>query len=156
MSPEPAAIDAPPAFRIHDRAQALAAAEAAAAAGRPVLLVTPDSALFAQGPLYWAELQATLRARGLAPWARLLVDADEAPGLALAALRSGLTLLLFRGAAPVAAKLQAILQAAGGTLWRSAPAAVDLWGEPDPASAVAARLRLGPAEDKEGAGAQRR
>ncbi|WP_119168606.1 hypothetical protein [Algihabitans albus] len=134
--------EGPPAFVVHNLRQALAAAAAAKAADRPLALITPDDGLAAQGPLFWAEVQSRVAATVPPGRVVLLVDAAAAPGLALAALRCGLQRLIFRGAAPVAAKLDAIVTAAGGSLRRVRPEAIDLLDEPDPGSAVAARLRL--------------
>ena len=131
-----------PAFVVHDLRQALAATEAAATAGRPLVLVTPEDGLAAQGPLFWAEVQRRVAERAPSDLVVLLADTDDAPGLAQAALRCGLRRLIFRGTAAVAAKLEAIAQAAGGSLHPTRPEALDLLDEPDPGSAVAARLRL--------------
>ena len=139
-NPSPAPLG--PAFVVHDLRQALAAATAAAAAGRPLTLVTPEDGLAAQGPLFWAEVQRRVEERAPSDLVVLLADADNASGLAQAALRCGLRRLIFRGTAAVAAKLNAIAQAAGGSLQPTRPEAIDLLDEPDPGSAVAARLRL--------------
>ncbi|MGP1257022.1 MAG: hypothetical protein ACTS10_21570 [Kiloniellales bacterium] len=134
-----------PTFVVHSLRQALAAAEAAAATGRPLNLLTPESGLSTQGPLFWAEVQKRLGATAAAEAVMLWVDAEDTPALALAALRCGLRRLIFKGSEEVATKLEAIVTAAGGLLLRERPKAQDLLEEPDPASAVAARLRLTPA-----------
>ena len=137
--------DTPPAFVVHDLRQALAATAAAQAMGSPLVLVSPDDGLAAQGPMFWAEIQRRVAATAPPELVVLLVDADDAPGLALAALRCGLQRLIFRGARQLAAKLEAIAETSGGSLRRTRPAAIDLLDEPDPGSAVSARLRLGSA-----------
>ena len=134
-----------PTFVVHSLRQALAAAEAATATGRPLDLLTPESGLSIQGPLFWAEVQKRLSATAAAEAVMLWVDAEDTPALALAALRCGLGRLIFEGPEEVATKLEAIVTAAGGLLLRERPKAQDLLEEPDPASAVAARLRLTPA-----------
>ena len=136
---------APPTFVVHSLRQALAAAEAAAATERALDLITPEGGLSCQGPLFWAEVQKRLGTTAAGEDVVLWVDADDTPGLALAALRCGLGRLIFKGPEEVATKLEAIVTAAGGILLRARPKAQDLLEEPDPASAVAARLRPAPA-----------
>ncbi len=130
-----------PAVIVHDLTQALAAATAAGTAGQPLILLTPEQGLFAQGPGFWAALQRRLAAERPQAPVRLLVDCDAAPGLAQAALRCGLSWLVFRGEGPAAERLAALLATAGGRLERRRPPALDLLGQPDPASATAAHLQ---------------
>jgi hypothetical protein len=125
---------------VHDLDQALAAAAAAAEAGRPVRLLTPRHGLFAQGPGYWAAVARRLAAGAERARAELWVDADDAPGLAMAALRSGLDRLVFTGPAELAEKLAAIAAQAGGRLARTRPTALDLADAADPRAAVGAAL----------------
>lgn len=132
---------AAPAVIVHDLAQALAAAAAAEAAGRPLVLLTPEQGLFAQGPGFWAALQRRLGSERPKAPVRLLVDCDDAPGLAQAAQRCGLRWLVFRGEGPAAERLAALLATAGGRLERRPPPALDLLGQPDPQSAAAAHLQ---------------
>lgn len=125
---------------VHDLAQALAAAAAAAELERPLVLLTPEVGLQAQGPGFWAAVQRRLAAEHPGAPVHLLVDGADVPGLAQAALRCGLTWLVVRPGRPAAAGLARLIEAAGGRVSERRPPALDLLDQPDPASAVRALL----------------
>jgi hypothetical protein len=104
----------------------LADAKAAVAFGLPVtLLSAPGAALFA-GCLWWKSVVA--RACAASPQTSVLdiLDCADAPGSAMAALRSGLCRLVLWPQAPGWDGVAAIAAQHGGFVLTRAPAALDL------------------------------
>ena len=101
-------------------------AEAALAVGLPVtLLSAPGAALYA-GCLWWRELVATARAGHPSVPAADILDCADAPGQALAAIRSGQRALVLSDAIAGFAAVAAIAADQGLTLLAGRPAALDL------------------------------
>lgn len=106
----------PPAVIVHG----LADGRAALAPGAPVtLLSAPGAALYA-GCLWWREM-VVLSGASIA-----VLDCADAPGVALGALRSGMTRLVLSPAAPNRAAVEEIALRLGGFLLPMAPPALDL------------------------------
>lgn len=94
-----------PVIVVHSLAQAIAALEAAAEAGRAIVLASaPEAGVYA-GPGWWRALVAA--ARKAVPVARFsaLLDCGDEPDAALAAIRAGVEGVAFTGRADVAARL---------------------------------------------------
>lgn len=103
-----------------------AAAVLAAAAGRPVLLLSPPEAARVLGPAWWVAMIAAARQAHPAPAARDVLDCGEAAGLAQAALAAGARGLVFSGPAGQAARLGDVAAAAGALMLRTRPDALDI------------------------------
>jgi flagellar biosynthesis regulator FlaF len=114
----------PVAIVIHSLAQAVAALNGAAEAGRPVVIASaPDAGIYA-GPGWFREvLHAAHEAVPMAQFSSLFDCGDDA-GAAMAALRAGLEAIIFTGPAEVAARLSDTLAQAGARLITERPAAV--------------------------------
>ncbi|MCX8133537.1 MAG: hypothetical protein N3D18_06170 [Roseococcus sp.] len=82
------------------------------------------SAPGAAGFLGVAGVRALLEAGG--GWGRGVLDAGDAPGHALAALRAGFREVVLDPALPAFPALEAAFAAAGARLWPAAPPALDL------------------------------
>ncbi len=118
---------------------ALAAARAAAAQGRPLMLVSAPAAGIAAGAGWFAALIALLRQR--VPAARLtcVLDCADSPGAAMAALRAGIADISVAEAALTPA-LAGLAARHGARLHPGRPAALDLRLAPDPAAVLARHL----------------
>lgn len=130
----------PPAVVVHDLAQAVAALRAAAAAERPIALLSAEAAGGHAGPGWFVELIAAARAE--VPEARFdaYLDCADRPGEVLAALRRGVPGAIFTGRADVADKLAALAAAHDVAFLRARPAALDLLDTPEPEAAVRRHL----------------
>jgi hypothetical protein len=95
----------PPAIVVHGVAHAVAALEAAAAAGKPVMLLSAPDAGIAGGPGWWREMIAA--AREAVPEAQFdsLLDCGDDAGAAQGAIRAGVKAIVFTGRADVAGRL---------------------------------------------------
>lgn len=91
---------------IHDLEQGRAAL--AAASGRPVELVSPPGAALFHGVGWWKALAAILRAEFPDASFTARLDCGPAPGLALAALRVGVTHVAVDAPPDVLARLRAM------------------------------------------------
>lgn len=112
-----------PAVVVHGRAEAEAAL--ALAGPRGVLLLSAPGAAGSLGPEgFLALVSAAAAARPGVPH-RVALDCADAPGHALAALRSGLELLVLTPC-PGFAAVAAAAEARGATLWTARPEALDL------------------------------
>ncbi|MCC7271555.1 MAG: hypothetical protein IT561_02725 [Alphaproteobacteria bacterium] len=102
--------------------------------GVPVLLLSPRGAAAAMGPLMFQAMVAA--ARRAEPEAAVTgaIDCEDAEGHVLLALRAGVDVAIFKGAADVAAKLAAIAAAGGRRLLPERPSAPALAGARDPAA----------------------
>jgi hypothetical protein len=124
----------------HDLSQAVAALEAAAAAGRAVALWSAEGAAIYAGAGWFAALER--RARGSVPQARadFILDCAERADLAQEAFRAGVKGVCFTGPAGVAQRLGDIAGKWRARLHRRRPRALDLSGEGDLAAACARHL----------------
>ncbi|MBN9509014.1 MAG: hypothetical protein J0I21_07830 [Alphaproteobacteria bacterium] len=115
----------PPAVVVHG----LADAQRALREGRPVtLLSAPGAAVFA-GCLWWRELAAAARAAHPATPAFDVLDCGDAPGQAMAALRTGQRLLILDPACPASAAVRSAAATLGAIVLAGRPPALDL-GDP--------------------------
>jgi hypothetical protein len=116
--------DAAPVIIVHTLAHAVAALNAAAKAGRPIILASaPDAGIYA-GPGWFGELVGA--ARGAVPAARFsaILDCGDDAGAAMATIRAGIDAIVFTGRADVAARLGDIATQAGTRLLTARPAAI--------------------------------
>ncbi len=102
-----------PAITVQDWAQTRAALEAARSQGRAVFLCSPPGASAWLGAGYWAALQQRARAEFPDLDFTLALDCGDAAGDVMAAIRTGVAAIVFRGAAEVLAKLQDMARQAG-------------------------------------------
>ena len=84
------------------------------------LLSAPGAALFA-GPGWWRALQAEVG--GTAPW---LLDCADAPGMALAALRIGITGLILADTGAAFAAVSAVARRQSAIVLPHRPLSLDL------------------------------
>src|SRR5689334_5828389 len=116
-----------PAVVVHSLAHAVAALEAAAEVGRPVLLLSAVDAGLSAGPGWWRETIAAARNSAPAARAGALLDCGDDAGAAQGALRAEVEAIVFTGAAAVAERLADIARQHGGRVHRERPrAALDL------------------------------
>jgi fructose/tagatose bisphosphate aldolase len=102
-----------PAITVQDWAQTRAALEAARSEGRAVFLCSPQGASAWLGAGYWAALQQRARAEFPDLDFTLALDCGDAAGDAMAAIRTGVAAIVFRGAGETLAKLQDMARQAG-------------------------------------------
>lgn len=127
-------------FIVHSLSQAKAAVLVAVAHKSAVtLLSAPGAAAFAGAGWFAAVIRA---ARESQPDADLLgiLDCGSRPDLVQAALRQGLSQVVFRGDARLLRPLRDIARQQGGTILRRRPAACDLRHAADPEAACRAWL----------------
>jgi fructose/tagatose bisphosphate aldolase len=114
--------------------EARAAAAAARARGTPLLLVSAPGAGSHAGGGWWRKLCDALTAEFPDLAITAVLDCGDAPGAVLAALRAGVTDILFDGDAAVAARLAAIAERHGARLRRvrpdaAAPPGLPIWNQ---------------------------
>ena len=131
------------AVTIHSLADALAALEAGAAVGRPVILLSAAGAAAYAGAGWFAAVIGRARQQWPAVDAIAMLDCGDRAELAQGALRAGLTDIVFTGPRGVAARLADIAGQSGARLHRKRPASLDLANEPDPPAACRAWLGRG-------------
>jgi hypothetical protein len=124
-------ISGAPAIVVHSLAHAVAALEAAAQAGRAVLLLSAVDAGLSAGAGWWREAIAAARASvpaaQVAVQSAALLDCGEDASAAQSALREGIEAIVFTGPAAVAERLADIARQRGSELRRERPeAALDL------------------------------
>lgn len=113
---------------VHNAAEAIAAARAAAAAAdRPLTIVSPPGAALFAGPIWFKALTDTVRAE-IEPTAAVtfLLDCADSPGAVLASIRARIEAVSFRGNARALIRLAAIAKRAGVILQAPPAAAFDL------------------------------
>ncbi|MBN8532309.1 MAG: hypothetical protein J0L97_10695 [Alphaproteobacteria bacterium] len=111
-----------------------------AAEGRPVTLLTPPGGCSSLGAAYlWAMFEEA-RARHPGGAFTPLVDAGDAPGHALGALRTGFRELVFTGKGQARISLEDIARQLGGRLHPTPLETLDLLGVHDPLGAARAWL----------------
>jgi hypothetical protein len=135
----------PRAVTVHGLEDALAAAAAAAALGRPVRLLSAPGAAAYAGAGWFAALVRLARQRQPQAALAATLDCGDRPELVQGALRAGLDDLVFTGPAAVAARLADIAGQRGARLRRRRPPALDLAGVADPAAACRGWLLAGSA-----------
>lgn len=120
-------------MEVRSSAEALTAADAAAALGRPLLLVSPRGGAASFGPAMFAAMIERARARHDAT--RGLLDCEDAEGHVLLALRVGIDAVIYKGPDFVREKLAAIATCEGRRVLAERPRALVLHRERDPAAA---------------------
>ena len=103
----------PPAIEVRDWAETRAALETARSRGRAVFLCSPPGAAAWLGAGYWAALQTRARAEFSDVDFVLALDCGQNAGDAMAAIRAGVAVSLYRGAAPALARLRDMAAQAG-------------------------------------------
>ncbi|MEX0758966.1 MAG: hypothetical protein WD100_05250 [Tistlia sp.] len=136
-----------PAIIVHWLEHAEAALQAAAALGRPVVLLSAPGAAFTIGPLYFREMVALARRRVPDAAGLALFDCGRAAGRVQEALHCGLEAVVYGGPPEQGDRLAAIAAARGARLFRERPPALDLLDLDRPGEAVAAWLADGPSGD---------
>jgi hypothetical protein len=129
-----------PIIVVHNAEHARAAAAAAAALGRPVLLRSAEGAAGYAGAAWFQEVVKLAEATYPNADIAASLDCADAPGHALAALRQGLKLVRLRARPAVLAKVAAIARQLDAALDRERGPALDLLDEADPAAACRAWL----------------
>jgi hypothetical protein len=137
VTPPPvAATTYRPAIIAHDVAQMTLALRVAASARRPVCIVSPPGGGAVLGAeVFLAMAAAAARAVPLAD-ATFMLDCDDAPGFALAAIRHGVRQLRVRLAPPVLDRLRSAASQTGCSVNNEEMAALDLADCADEAAAA--------------------
>ena len=114
-------LDAP-VIVIHSLAHAVAALSAAAEAGRTIIVASAPGAGIYGGPGWWRELLTA--ARDAVPTARVitLLDCDDDPSAAQAAIRAGIEAIVLTGRADVAERVADVAGQRGTRLFTNRPA----------------------------------
>ncbi len=120
---------------IHEWAHARAALAAAAACGRPLILLSAPGAAAYAGAGWFAALVDRTMAEFPGVAATPLLDCGDRPDLVQAAFREGLRNVCFHGSESVARRLADIGRSWNATLHRRRPPALDLLVERDPEEA---------------------
>lgn len=122
--------DPAPPIIVHTLAHALGALQAAARAGRPIVLLSaPDAGIYA-GPGWWAALVEAARAAIPDARALALLDCGDRPGAALAAIRAPVEGIVFTGSGDAARRIAGIARQHGVRFVADRPAAaLDLGGD---------------------------
>jgi hypothetical protein len=116
-----------PAIVVHSLGHAVAALQAAAEAGVPVLLLSAVDAGLSAGAGWWREVVAAARDSVPAARAGALLDCGDDAGAAQAALREGVEEIVFSGRDEVRERLADIARGRGSRVYRNRPpAALDL------------------------------
>ena len=131
----------PPAIIVHSLAQALVAAEAAAALGKPLTLRSAAGAGGTVGVGWFASLGAVLSERHPDLELTLVLDCADEAGTALGALRRGLKAVRIAGPPEVRAKLAALAETYGARLDDDERPCLDLVGGLVEQADLAARCR---------------
>jgi hypothetical protein len=118
----------PPAIIVHSLDQALVAAEAAAALGRPLTLRSAVGAGGTVGVGWFASLDRLLAERYPALEITLVLDCADEAGTALGALRRGLKAIRVEAPDAVRAKLAALAETYGARLDDDSRPVLDLVG----------------------------
>ncbi len=104
----------------------LADARTVLAQGAPVTLLSAPGAASYAGCLWWREMIAAARDAYPAVVMTDVLDCADAPGLAMAALRSGVVRRVLAGEVPAWDAVARIAQRQGGYVLRQAPPALDI------------------------------
>jgi hypothetical protein len=125
----------PPAIIVHSLDHALAAASAATALGRALVLRSAPGAGSTVGAGWFMGLSDALAARHPLLQATLILDCADEAGTVLGAFRRGIKQVRFTGPSDVRAKLAAIAAARGAALDEDTRPALDLLNASDPETA---------------------
>ncbi|WP_448190545.1 hypothetical protein [Azospirillum sp. sgz301742] len=139
LPPSPTLPGAARPVRVHGIGDARAALMAAAALGRPVVLVGPPGG----GALWFARMVEAARAAVPGAEAEAVLDCADRAGDAQGALAAGVRHVLFSGPPEVAARLADIAARSGAVVLPALAPALDLRGERDPQRACQAWLADG-------------
>ena len=131
----------PPAIIVHSLAQALVAAEAAAALGKPLTLRSAAGAGGTVGVGWFASLGMLLAERHPELALTLVLDCADEAGTALGALRRGLKAVRVAGPPEMRAKLAALASTYGARLDEDERPCLDLIGGLVEQADLAARCR---------------
>jgi hypothetical protein len=116
-----------PAIVVHSLAHAVAALQAAAEAGEPVLLLSAVDAGVSAGAGWWREMMAAAREAVPAARATALLDCGDDAGAAQGALREQVEAIVFSGCAEAVERLADIARQRGSRVRCERPeAALDL------------------------------
>ena len=116
-----------PAIVVHSLGHAVAALQAAAEAGKPVLLLSAVNAGLSAGAGWWREAVAAARDSVPSATVDALLDCGDDAGAAQAALREGVEAIVFCGPDEVRERLADIARGRGSRVHRNRPpAALDL------------------------------
>jgi hypothetical protein len=126
----------PVAFVVHGLPHLAAALAAGAESGRPIVAISAPGASAYAGPAWFAALAAEGGAAYPDVALTAILDCGDRAGDALAALKAGLTRLIFTGNPVAGEKLAAIARGYGAEIMFNRPDAVDLLGVRDPARAA--------------------
>ncbi|MDJ0611185.1 MAG: class II fructose-bisphosphate aldolase [Kiloniellales bacterium] len=129
---------------VHSLDHARAALGAARELGAPVTLATAPAASAYLGPAWLPEVAALAAEAVPDVDCSLLLDCGDRAGDVMAALRAGVSQVVFDGPEAVAAKLDAIAEDCGGRLLRVRPPSLDLMARDDALEACRDWLRGGP------------
>ncbi len=110
---------------VHGLDDARAAARAALALGVAVTLISAPAAGGYAGAGWFRALAAQVRAEFPGVDLAAVLDCGDQPGAVMAALRAGVTEIVFTGDPAVAAKLQAMAKASGAIVRTDRPPALD-------------------------------
>jgi hypothetical protein len=131
----------PPAFIVHDLAQARIVFAAASVVRVPIRVESAPGAAGYAGAGWWAAMIAAARHEYPEVEAVCVLDCGEEPGRALGAIRQGVEAIRCRARPKARARLKALAEAAGVTFVSGRTADIlDLATVPEPNAAVAARL----------------
>jgi len=124
------------AVTVHDLAHAKIALKAAAAAGRPVILLSAPAAAHAIGPLFFASLVRAARAEVPDAISAAVLDCHRAAGRALAAVRLGFDAIVYVGSPETVLKLGDIGDPYNCQILTERPESLDLIDVPNPEAAL--------------------
>lgn len=124
------------AVTVHDLEQAKIALTAAAAAGRPVILLSAPATAHAIGPLYFASLVRAARAAVPEVVSASILDCHKAAGRAMAAMRMGFDAVVYVGSPETVEKLSDIGEPYRCEVLTERPESLDLHDQSDPDEAL--------------------
>jgi hypothetical protein len=126
---------------VHALADALAALQAARAAGCQIVLASAEGAGAFAGPLWFRALVEAAEEREGAALAGAVIDCGPYPGPVMESLELGFTRIRFTGARRLAKKLAAMADARGALLITSELKAFDTLDKSNPKNDLEAWLR---------------
>ncbi len=124
------------AVTVHDLDHAKIALTAAAAAGKPVILLSAPAIAHAVGPLYFASLVRAARAAVPTAACAAILDCHRAAGRAMAAVRMGFDAVIYAGTPETVEKLTDIGEPYACEILTERPESLDLITQADPAEAL--------------------
>ncbi|MBN42248.1 MAG: hypothetical protein CL573_02025 [Alphaproteobacteria bacterium] len=118
---------------VHELDQAVTALTVAHALDCPIALLSATGAARSSGPAWWRELVTQAQTLAPGPGAHWILDCADEPGMALAALREGITSISLEAEGPVWSRVSEIAAQCGASLQRPDRAnALDLAGSNNP------------------------